>query len=292
MSILLVHPEYTTQAPQNERAELASQSISFLRSVLATLGPLNANLAEAFSFTPPRTKGRRRNGADEMSSEDDEEETSKLKGAIMNKGRIRTCATDFWHVTGWALNCSVVHRKRWKYWKVWLQYMLEVLDEDWNERGAQDKSNEVAGDAFEMRRNSLLVKYLSSVKGRSSAFKRVVGSIFVDGGSDDLRAYPEVFANETLELKADNRHKRKREHDFGDHNDEDGEFEFDSEAPAPSQEADDGNWNSAPDPWLGGPESIKLRQRVLTLVSESLLCQSCTNFTSFPASHFTSPKIS
>jgi hypothetical protein len=250
---------------------------------------LNASLAEAFSFTPPRSRGRRRHG-DETSSDDDEEESSKLKGVIMNKGRIRTCATDFWHVVGWALNCSVVHRQRWKYWKVWLGYMLDVLDADWNEREARDNANEVAEDSFKLRENSLLVKYLSDVKGRSSALKRVVGSIFVDGGSEDLRAFPEVFPNETLEWKAQNGQKRKRaddfEHDFG----EEDEFEFDSEAPAPSQESDDGNWGLAPDPWIGGPESIKLRQRLLTLVRGIIqLHEDCTKFSSFPVSHTTSP---
>ena len=276
-----MHPEYTTQAPQNERVELASRSISFLRNILSTLGPLNANLGEALSFTSPRSRGRRRNFGDDMSS-DDEEETSRLKGVIMNKGRIRTCATDFWHVVGWALNCSVVHRKRWKYWKVWLDYMLDVLDEDWIARGAQDKANELAGDTFKMRENSLLVKYLSSVKGRSSALKRVIGSIFVDGGSEDLRAYPEVFENETSESRAQSGHKRKREDDFGDQSDGEDQFGFGSETPLPSQETDDGDWSSGPDPWLGGPESIKLRQRVLTLVSGLPPRQGYAKFPSFP----------
>jgi hypothetical protein len=189
----------------------------------------------------------------------------------MNRGRIRACATDFWHIVGWAFNCSVVYRKRWKYWKVWLDYMLDVLDADWNEREVQDEADEVDQDHSKMRKNSLLVKYLSDVKGRSSALKRVVGSIFVDGGSEDLKTYPEVFANETQEVKSQNGQKRKREddfeHKFGDYNDEEDDLEFDSGTLAPSQETDDEEESPAPDPWMGGPESITLRQRVLTLVS-------------------------
>ena len=185
----------------------------------------------------------------------------------MNKGRIRTCATDFWHIVGWAFNCSVVHRKRWKYWKVWLDYMLDVLDADWIEREGQDEVDGLAEDAFKNRKNSLLVKYLSGVYSRSSALKRVVGSIFVDGGPEDLKAYPEIFANETLELKVQNGQKRKRENDFGGLAEEEDDLEFDSGTPPPSQETDDGNWTSGPDPWIGGPDSIKLRQRILTLVS-------------------------
>ena len=235
---------------------------------------MNANLAEAFSLTPPRSRGRRRHGGNDTSSDDDEEETAKLKGVIMNKGRIRNCATDFWHIVGWAFNCSVVHRKRWKYWKVWLDYMLDVLDADWKEREAQDVEDLVTEDDYKMRRNSLLLKYLSDVRGRSSALKRVVGSIFVDGGSEDLRAYPEMFPNETLEVKAQNGQKRKRkedfEHKFGDYNDEEDDLEFDLETPASSQETDDGSGTPTADPWMGGPDSIVLRQRVLTLVSRLL----------------------
>jgi hypothetical protein len=273
--VLLVHPRYTTQASQNERAELTSRCISFLRSILSNLGPLNANLAEAFSLSDPRSRGsRRRYGGDDTSSDDDEEEYAKLKGIVANQGRIRRCATDFWHIVGWSFNCSVVHRKRWKYWKVWLDYMLDVLDADWKEREAQDEEDLAPEDIFKLRRSCMLVKYLSDVRGRSSALKKVVGSIFVDGGSEDLRAYPEIFTNETLEIKAQNGQKRKREddfdHKFGDYNDEEDDLEYDSGTPAPSQETDDENGSSAPDSWMGGPESIALRQRVLVLVSGML----------------------
>jgi hypothetical protein len=174
----------------------------------------------------------------------------------------------------------VVYRKRWKYWQVWLDYMLDVLDADWQEREARDESDEGAEDFFKMRKNALLVKHLSGVKSRSSALNRVVGAIFVDGGSEDLRAYPEVFANETLEFKARKGQKRKRDDDFeqtfGEFNDAEVDFESDSDTPAPSQETDDGSSASGPDPWLGGPQSIRIRQRVLALVSRILPRQHLT----------------
>ena len=149
--------------------------------------------------------------------------------------------------------------------------MLDVLDADWQEREAQDEADPAPQDIFKLRRNCLLIKYLSNVRGRSSALKRVVGAIFVDGGSEDLRAYPEVFTNETLEIKAQNGQKRKREddfeHKFGDYNDDEDDLEFESGTPAPSQETDDVHESSLSDPWMGGPESIALRQRILVLVS-------------------------
>jgi hypothetical protein len=234
------------------------------------VGPFRANLAEAFSFSDSRSRGSRRRHGDDTSS-DDEEEYANLKGIVANEGRIRRCATDFWHVVGWALNCSVVHRKRWKYWKVWLEYMLDVLDADWNEREAQDiAASPEGGDEFRLRKKSILGSYLASVKGgRSTALKRVVGSIFVDGGLRDLRTYPEIYGNETLDIKPPNGQKRKREdeNNFGDYHNEEDDLEFESGTPTPSQETDDGSTSSVSDPWMGGSESIALRQRLLVLVS-------------------------
>jgi hypothetical protein len=299
ISIILVHPLFTTKARQNEQQEIASRAISFLRSLLSNLGPLNANLGEAFSLVPTSSvRGSRRSrnggGGDERSSgSDDEEDTAHLRGVVANKGRLRNCAKDFWHVVGWALNCSVVYHKRWKYWKVWLDYMLDVLDADWKEREAQDvedaafkerlKTDPEAKCEYKLLRNSLLVSYLWGVRGRSSALRWVVGAAFVDGSSEDLRAYPEVFQNETKEVKAENGQKRKREDEFqykfGDYDNEEDNVEFDSAGtpPASSQETDDEDSISTSDPWMGGSESIVLRQRVLALVSghfqiEKYLC--------------------
>jgi len=164
--------------------------------------------------------------------------------------------------------------------------MLDVLDEEWVERQAQDDMNGVDG-SFTMRKNSLLVRYLSGVKGRSSALRRVVGALFVDGGSEDLRAYPEVFMNETLELKkAQSGQKRKREDDLEHTFGEGDELEFDYEAASPSQKSNDA---LVPDPWIGGFESIKLRQRVLTLVSRILPIRYDAELSSFQGLHSTFP---
>jgi len=170
--------------------------------------------------------------------------------------------------------------------------MLDVLEADWKERAMQEKEDACksklsanASNTRGMLKDALLVKYLSEVKGRSSALKRVVGAIFTDGGTDDLRAYPEVFKNETQEITSRNGgQKRKREdeddfeHGFSAFDDEGVENDtFDSsqptdEAPSSSQTTDDGE--VAADPWLGGPESIALRQRVLAHVSDCYLSES------------------
>jgi len=180
-------------------------------------------------------------------------------------------------MVGWAFNCSVKHPKRWKYWKVWLDFMLDVLDADWKEREAQDGETQADPEdqfVYKTVRQSLLVQYLSDTRGRSSAVKRVVRSAFADGGPDSLREFPEVFPNETRELKVQTGQKRKRdgvEHRFGDYDDDEAESGFESSELADQIEEhfqDDGE-DTMPsiDRWLGGTESILLRQRVITLVS-------------------------
>ena len=251
---------------------------------------MNANLGEAFSLTNVtchRNTRRSRNAVDvEVGSggSESEDETERMRGIIANQGRTRRCAKDFWHMVGWAFNCSVNYPRRWKYWKVWLDYMLDVLDADWKERESEDmdaesfesqsKTNLDIECEYKSLRKSILVQYLSDVTGRSSAMKRVVRSVFADGGSESLRDFPEVFQNETKELKSQTGQKRKRdglvERQYGDYDDEEiDDAAFDDPQltdglPEPSHAT-----HNEGDPWLGGTESIILRQRVLTLVRVS-----------------------
>jgi hypothetical protein len=284
VSTLLVHPRHTTQAPKGERVELAWRAITFLRSLLATLGPLNANLGEAFSLAPQRGRGARRgrNAGDEDSSEsgDDDE---RMGGVVANQGRIRRCAKDFWHVVGWAFNCSVAHPKRWKYWKIWLGYILDVIEADWEEREREDREKGLGisqstqdSDTTSQStlQESLLAKYLAGLKGSTSSMKRVVGAVFAAGSPDDLRSYPEVFLNETREVQTQNGQKRKRMDntapDFGGFDDVDiDDIAFYSSQPDQTTDSSQNSFEQeAPtDPWIAYPESVFLRQRILTMVS-------------------------
>ncbi|KAH8684708.1 hypothetical protein BGZ60DRAFT_367404 [Tricladium varicosporioides] len=281
VSCLLIHPRYTTQAPPDERLDLGARSISLLRNILAILGPVNANLDEAFSLDPiitTRNLRRGRNTAehDDSSGNESEDRPERMQGVIANKGRIRKCAKDFWHIVGWAFNCSIQHPKRWQHWKVWLAYMLDVLDADYTERKEQDEEKHMDPKKecpYAKLRESILVKYLSMVQGRSSPLKRVVRSVFADGSPDSLKEFPEVFENETKEVKHSGQ-KRKRantgEFKFGDYDDE---INYDFESPgqsSPMQGDDDEKEEKAleQDPYIGGPETITLRQRLLMLLSK------------------------
>ncbi|TVY19046.1 hypothetical protein LARI1_G002029 [Lachnellula arida] len=285
VSALLIHPRYTSQLPPDERVELASKAITFLRNTLLILGPVNANLVEAFSlspFTSTRTSRRSRVALERdegTSGSDTEDKLENVKGVIGNKGRMRNRAQDFWHIVGWAFNCSVKYPKRWQYWKVYLDYMLDVLDADWKERERLDRESMDGVDGecdFTMVRKGLLMKYLSEVGGKSSAMRRVVRSVFADAGPDSLKEFPEVFEDE---LKDRNMLKRKRadtmDHKFGDY-EEEAEISDDDSSPMRADDEGEGEDEDEDemhiplvDPYLGGTESIALRQRVLTLLSRA-----------------------
>ncbi|KAH6713647.1 hypothetical protein BKA61DRAFT_674267 [Leptodontidium sp. MPI-SDFR-AT-0119] len=280
-SALLIHPRPTSQEVVN--IAYPSRAIIFLRNVLSISGPLNANLGEAFSFSSLGSSRKSRGSRnvikyeDGSSGSDTEDKQEHINGIIANNGRIRRCAKDFWHMVGWAFNCSVRYPRRWKVWKVWLDYMLDVLDADWAEREKQDQARPCAeGDdenneeSWELRRQSLLVKYLSDAVDKSHAMKRVVRSAFADGDAESLKDFPEIFPNETKQPKYQSGQKRKRDDPtgkmFGTHDEED-EAEFESEGTPESSQDDGADGNMSGEAWLGDMDSVALRQRVVMLLS-------------------------
>ncbi|PVH71154.1 hypothetical protein DL98DRAFT_435703 [Cadophora sp. DSE1049] len=264
---LLIHPRPTSQEVSN--VSLPSQAILFLRNVLINLGPRNANLGEAFSFSPlissRKSRSSRIRYEDGSSGSDTEDKQEHVNGIIANNGRIRRCARDFWHMVGWAFNCSVKYPRRWKVWKVWLDYMLDVLEDDWMEREQEDLAEE---DFWKLRRQSLIVKYLADAVDKSYAMKRIVRSAFADGDAESLKDFPEVFPNETKKPRYGQ--KRKRDDPLGNmfgsyDNEDEAEFESDG-SPESSQEGDE-NENMSGEDWLGDMDSVALRQRVIMLLS-------------------------
>ncbi|TAQ85119.1 hypothetical protein B7494_g6544 [Chlorociboria aeruginascens] len=284
----LVHPYTTTRVPQNERVDIASRTIIYLRSLLTIAGPLNSKLGEACVFEGGNARSRKlRKGRAEGYEGSGSDDSQEVLG-IVAETCLRISGTDFWHAVGWAFNCSVAHPKRWKYWKIWLEFMLDVLDADWRERQKQDENDEdfnsrlsqdpEAECKYESLRNSLLVKYLSDSVGRSNAIKRVVKSAFADGSPETGRAYPEVFENETVEPRPQKGQKRKRDvklaslNGNGHFDDDDDDTEDDdgvdaSQSMVGSSTLSQDNEGDTLENTLGGPESIILRQRLLTLLS-------------------------
>ncbi len=172
--------------------------------------------------------------------------------------------------------------------------MFDVLEADWKERERQDLLGEK--QSFAMRQESILAMYFEDVKGRSTAVKRVVRSMFADGGVESLREFKEVLRNETRDPPSKASRKRKREapaeDSFGDYDSDEGVLDS-LELPDAAPLEEDNAVSAAVDEWLGGTESIALRQRGLALVgTPSHYHILLTNHPSSPSSPSTSPTTS
>src|SRR6202034_1126779 len=127
---------FTTRATPGERADIPSQALVLLRNILSLLGPSKAKLHEAFAFRPKATP--RRNRRMERAAVPNPQQRvpygeDPINSKLANESSLWLRAQDFWQVVGWALNCSIHHRGRWTVWKVWLDYMLDVIEADWND---------------------------------------------------------------------------------------------------------------------------------------------------------------
>lgn len=298
---LLVHPVTTTRAPNHERAEVSTQSFVYLRNLFALVGPARAKFGDAFTFiAPDHGRGRRKlrrshavDGAQRHGSESPGAAEGEIVSPMAAEDSVWRRAQDFWHVVGWAFNCSVGQRKRWRFWKVWLAYMLDVIEADWKER----TSGRAAGDDDSLE-DSLLIRYIGNSGGTSSVTRRMVKAVFANGEPESMRLFPEVFANETLERKkADTVRKRKRGEgvnveldNYGDYvgTEEDlveEDTTFWSSQPTTSSDGDNDSGTDAAQliEDFGGPEAVTMRKRLIALVSCShmiiitslTVCRSC-----------------
>lgn len=300
---ILVHPTFTTRATPSERADISSQALILLRNVLCLLGPSKAKLSECFAFRPnltPRRSRRERAVLPTIQRVPYGEEPINSK--LANEGSLWLRAHDFWQVVGWAFNCSIHHRGRWNVWKIWLEYMLDVLEADWKEvsqlHDDEDTKKKRADSKAmdDMYQNCILIQYVSEATRSSTAVRRIIKSIFVDGSVDALKAYPEVFNDETREANAKTGTKRKREvklnldeDDYGDYlqNEDD-----DDKAPTPSQSdisspsaTDDSSNILSIASITEDPEAVIIRLRLLALVSPTPSDLSSANKISYPSPH-------
>jgi len=291
---LVVHPSLNTRAQSAERLQASNLALRLLRHTHRLVGPVNADFDAAFAFTYFNTsrrggdgrstrRRRSRSRGDEYSpGSGDDPET--INSEIANAGSVWARAEDFWQVVGWALNCSVAYPKRWGRWKVWLEFMMEVLEDDWAVREGMSGETE-EGSAEPTMERSLIAKYLRLEGGKLGGNRRVVRAIFADGGTKALNEFTEVFRNETkARKKSDGVVKRPEkkvnveEDEFADYledaNDEEDDDDDDADEvaknPAPGSTSSAGK-DDPPDTdgsaLLGGMDALTLRLRLLALLS-------------------------
>ncbi|KAK3391866.1 hypothetical protein B0T20DRAFT_422429 [Sordaria brevicollis] len=233
---LSIHPAYTSRAPEQTNLDIAAESREYLRTLLNKVGPINADFRSAFSFRQGQNSGRwaRRNsrefnspgesdGGGSLDSFDTADNIdSKWSG---NDHSIWRRSSDFWTVLGWAFRCSTTHPHRWVHWKAWLEFMIECLEKDWEERLAQDEANfqaELSNGCSEsgsqpkclypLLQQSLLVQYIDDLRrDRKRVLHEVVRALLAfadDENTADNTYYREVFNKETV-LHTDKSNKRK-----------------------------------------------------------------------------------
>ncbi|PSN73424.1 hypothetical protein BS50DRAFT_481739 [Corynespora cassiicola Philippines] len=189
-STLIAYPHITTNAESADASKGADAALRYLRSLASTItGPAYKIVRKAFLFPEDRTRRRapaRRSGSQSPGPENDIEQLACIAA---NAQSIWKLAEDFWHVVGWAFNCSVLHRARWERWKLWLESMLDFLEQDWN---ACVHSN---GDGAA---ESLIWHYIcSQTPTQRSNRRRIIQSIFTMGSAQDQKHFQEVWASET-----------------------------------------------------------------------------------------------
>ncbi|KAI0179914.1 hypothetical protein GGR52DRAFT_218948 [Hypoxylon sp. FL1284] len=270
----IVNPKFTTKPKEEGWEEISAESLVYLRSLLGRLGPLNGRFKDAFRFV-----GSSRHHTPNSHSEDDTDYESNKDDKIRPKyeeDSLWRRGQDFFHVVGWAFNCSVLYPNRWRHWRNWLEFMLDLLEQDLTERHKLD----VEGGASDcpMLRDSILASYIGQRSGRSAGgLKWIMDAMFADGSVATSSRFQEVWVREHRELSRNAEKKRKRQtvnmekNNFGGYLDDDSVYSSRaSEPPTPQKRRTNSGGLGDPDFQALEPayvESIPLRQRLFSLLS-------------------------
>ncbi|KAI1769981.1 hypothetical protein F4818DRAFT_434456 [Hypoxylon cercidicola] len=268
----IVHPKFTTRPKEESWDEVSAESLVYLRSLLAQLGPLNGRFKDAFRFgSNSRYDTLDSSGDDSNYGTDDDARMRRTyhQDGLWGRGQ------DFFHVVGWAFNCSVLYPNRWRHWRHWLKFMLDLLEQDLMERHKLDVES---GDQDSpMLRDSILVGYISQRSGRGAGgLKWIMEAMFADGSVAASSRFQEIWVKEHKEKSKSAAKKRKRElnlkeGDFGGYMDDDSVYSSrTSEPPTPQKRRT--NSGDLGDPYFQAlepayVESIPLRQRLFSLLS-------------------------
>lgn len=293
-----MHPSTTTRAPSSEQVQAADDALFYLDHVNALVGPANAKFSTAFQFSSASTSrpGRRRARFKHDVTQDAGEEHGKVHIGMANNGSLWNRVEDFWCVVGWAFNCSVRHSKRWDRWKLWLAFMLDVLEDDLEiclaaaERVKSEEDGQAGSDS--VLAEPLIAQYLAQIGDDRAGKRRVMRAILADGSKKSLAEFGEIWKSETRERDpptGDHISKRQRldfdKGEFGDYMDMDEEDDenqdtapdsisskrrstrnrLQSQDPTTDDESAPADEDVSKD--FGGVDSVLLRQRFMALVS-------------------------
>jgi hypothetical protein len=278
---LVVHPNLTTRAKSQDHSEAANLALRYLRLVVQLVGPVNGDLQDAFAFWGVGTSsrrggsGRRRTGEDVSPTND---KLNSINSELATTGALWSRVEGFWQVVGWAFNCSILHKNRWERWSLWLEYMIEVLEKDWDIRGEEIGNSDMDKDDDQNpREQSMIVMYLSSEGATTNREKKILRAVFADASPRTLAEFPEVWRNEIKELKKDGAVKKREaridieEDNYGDYMEEDEDSDLEDNLNSPPTPSfltlvNSTSTTNVANP-LGGMDAIILRLRLLSLLS-------------------------
>ncbi|KAJ5640645.1 hypothetical protein N7528_000270 [Penicillium herquei] len=223
----LVHPSTTTRAKTSEEQDASNLALRLLRILGTLVNPEDCRLGEAFKFTERTSRSGRRH---EPSGHNSGLQTDKPLNLPMGTGdSLWSRAGDFWHAVGWAFNCSVLHPERWERWQVWLQYMCDIMQDDWAARvhkwekrreerkngtggngkeSTRDEQNKHEKEDLEIFRESLIFQFINS-GSTSGQHRRILRAIFADGGVKSVNEFGQVFKNELKSLRTPEQAKKR-----------------------------------------------------------------------------------
>ncbi|KAM0334014.1 hypothetical protein ACHAQA_001034 [Verticillium albo-atrum] len=211
LSTLTVHPHRTTRLKERGEIVVVGETWRYLRNALDIAGPVNADFKTAFEFRGPYRPNRRHAAW----AEDDEDgiDEDRIYNKYANEESLFHLAEDFWHVIGWAFNCSDLHAHRWPYWKPWLEFMLEALEVDWSQRVQLDMDSPPQPDGtpcVKNREDSLFMLYTNHMRSGRARMSRTIKAIFADGKQISRRLFQEIFHNESRQLTEEDRKEAQK----------------------------------------------------------------------------------
>ena len=183
----------TTATVNVEAHNQADSALRLLRLVSKILGPVNAEYAKALGFKGDKPGSSRNSraailqndGARQVGADRRQLDETTIMSRYVKEESLFACAEDFWHVAGWAFNCSRLHMNRWQRWRLWLEWIIDALENDWRCRLRN-------GDIS----SSLIVAYMPHSSWRSRQSRRIMRAIFANGNNKAINEFGQVFRNE------------------------------------------------------------------------------------------------
>jgi hypothetical protein len=263
---LSVHPKFTTRAKTSEELLAADEALRFLHNVLRTIGPIQAPFAQAFTCRPPKNRAEHRSyhqlGYSPKKSDTDEESNNVLRSIFAHDKSVFSQVTDIWQIIGWAFNCSVAWPVRWERWRLFLELLLDVLEQDLIQR--TDADAELGVRTYTHK--CIILDILKSVEGRGGR-RRVMRAIMANGIEKSLKEFGEVYKNETKERKTDQRDTKRVK--FSIEEDKWGDYDMDEDEDAVVDDLPNSVHEEDEKVDSFNINSLRLRARFFSLVSYS-----------------------